>query len=115
MRYKLIRNNQYNIGHICTTQQCEAGLGKKVAMRWLSPRLERSDYIFFDLEHSSNRFANLLRGLGVAKGEVLFTFLPKSTEQVVAFLGSLKPNTEDSSAHCQPPLFCRHTAGGAAA
>ncbi len=90
MSYELIQNNQYNIGHICTKQQCEAGRGKKTAMRWFSPRLERSDYTFSDLEGSSNRFANLLKGLGIAKGEVLFTFLPKSTEQIVAFLGSLK-------------------------
>lgn len=90
MRYELIQNNQYNIGHICTAQQCAAGRGNKVAMRWFSPRLERSDYTFLDLEHSTNRFANLLQGLGMTKGEVLFTFLPKSTEQMVAFLGSLK-------------------------
>lgn len=90
MRYELIQNNQYNIGHICTAQQCAAGRGNKLAMRWFSPRLERSDYTFFDLECSTNRFANLLQGLGMTKGEVLFTFLPKSTEQMVTFLGSLK-------------------------
>jgi len=90
MRYELIQNNQYNIGHICTAQQCAAGRGNKLAMRWFSPRMERSDYTFFELERSTNRFANLLQGLGITKGEVLFTFLPKSTEQMVAFLGSLK-------------------------
>lgn len=63
MRYELIQNNQYNIGHICTAQQCAAGRGNKVAMRWFSPRLERSDYTFLDLERSTNRFANLLQGL----------------------------------------------------
>jgi len=90
MRYELIQNNQYNIGHICTAQQCAEGRGNKLAMRWFSPRLERSDYTFSDLDRSTNRFANLLQGLGMTKGEVLFTFLPKSTEQMVAFLGSLK-------------------------
>lgn len=43
---ELIRNNQYNIGHICTRQQCEAGFAGKVAMRWVSPHLERKDYTF---------------------------------------------------------------------
>ena len=33
--------NQFNIGHICTRQQCDAGLGDKVAMRWVSPAMER--------------------------------------------------------------------------
>ena len=30
----MIVDNQYNIGHICTRQQCDNGLGDKVAFRW---------------------------------------------------------------------------------
>ena len=86
----MISNSQYNIGHICTRRQCEAGLGDKLAMRWVSSRFERRDYTFADLERSSNRFANVLQGLGLEAGDVLFTFLPKSVEQFFAFLGSLK-------------------------
>lgn len=82
--------NQFNIGHICTRQQCDAGLGDKVAMRWVSPAMERTDYTFCDLEQESNRFANVLSGLGFAPGEVFFTFLPKMTEQFFSFLGTLK-------------------------
>ena len=82
--------NQFNIGHICTRQQCDAGLGDKVAMRWVSPAMERTDYTFRDLEHESNRFANVLSGLGFVPGEVFFTFLPKMTEQFFSFLGTLK-------------------------
>jgi len=86
----MISNKQYNIGHICTRQQCEAGFGDKLAMRWVSSRFERRDYSFADLERSSNRFANLLQTLGLEAGDVLFTYLPKSAEQFFAFLGSLK-------------------------
>ena len=82
--------NQFNIGHICTRRQCDAGLGDKVAMRWLSPTMERTDYTFHDLERESNRFANVLTGLGFTTGEVFFTFLPKMTEQFFSFLGTLK-------------------------
>jgi acetyl-CoA synthetase len=85
-----ISDNQYNIGYICTRWQCEEGRGTKVAMRWVSPTFEPQDYTFADLEQQSNRFANVLRTLGVDKGDVLFTFLPKSVEQFFAFLGSLK-------------------------
>ncbi len=86
----LIRNNQYNIGYICTGQQCSLGLGDKVAMRWISPAFERTEYTFLELDQYSNRFANLLRKLGLTKGDVVFTFLPKSVEQFFSFLGSLK-------------------------
>jgi len=90
MSLNIIRDNQFNIGHICTRQQCDLGLGDKVAMRWVSSHFERQDYTFNDMERLTNRFANVLSELGIGAGEVLFTFLPKSTEQFTAFLGSLK-------------------------
>lgn len=85
-----IQNDQYNIGYICTSAQCEAGLGNKVAMRWLSPQMEQRDYTFSELDSDSARFANVLNGLGVGPGDVFFTFLPKMPEQFSAFLGALK-------------------------
>lgn len=85
-----IVNGQYNIGHICTAQQCLAGRAEKVAMRWIPAMGERVDYTFADLERQSNRFANALQGLGLGPGDILFTFLPKLPEQFFAFLGALK-------------------------
>lgn len=83
-------DEQYNIGYHCTGRQCEAGLGSKVAMRWITPGFERNDFTFADLEALSNRFANVLSDLGIGRGDVIFTFLPKSTEQFSVFLGALK-------------------------
>ncbi len=83
-------DGQYNIGHICTRQQCEAGLAERVAMRWIAPNLERQDYTYLDLEQSSNRAANLLAGLGVEPGDRVFTFLPRLPELYFIFLGALK-------------------------
>jgi acetyl-CoA synthetase len=86
----LIKNNQYNIGHICTRQQCDAGNSQKVAMRWLSPAMERTDFTFQDLEIQTNKVANILEKLDVKEGEVAFTFLPKMPEQFFTLLGILK-------------------------
>jgi len=83
-------DGQFNIGHICTRQQCDAGRADKVAMRWVAPNLELKEVTFFELDGQSNRFANALITLGLQPGEVLFTFLPKMQEQLYAFLGSLK-------------------------
>lgn len=81
---------QWNIGHICTREQCEAGKADKVAFRWLAPDLSRTDYTFSDLEAQSNRFANVLERLGISPGAPVFTLLPKMPEQFFAFLGALK-------------------------
>lgn len=86
----LIMNAQYNIGHICTRQQCESGLGDKVAFHWISNHQERTNYTFSDLDQESNRFANAIQSLGFAGGDILFTFLPKTPEQFFSFLGALK-------------------------
>jgi acetyl-CoA synthetase len=50
----MIINGQFNIGHICTRQQCDLGRGDKVAMRWISQHMKESDYTFLDLEKGSN-------------------------------------------------------------
>jgi len=86
----IIVNNQYNIAHICTRQQCDLGRGDNVAMRWIPSHGDPRDYTFADLEAESNRFANALKALGFCQSEVLFTFLPKLPEQFISFLGSLK-------------------------
>lgn len=80
----------HNIGYACTTLQCQRGLATKTAMRWFDAHGTRTDYTFSDLDQQSNRFANALTSLGIGKGEVFFTFLPKMPEQFFAFLGTLK-------------------------
>ncbi len=88
--FSLIENGQYNLGHLCTRRQCDAGRAEQVAMRWVEANLAAVDITFGELERQSNRFANALQGLGLTAGEVLFTFLPRLPEQFYAFLGSLK-------------------------
>lgn len=87
---QLIVGDQYNIGHICTTQQCILGRANKIAMRWINAHQEITDFSFAELETESNRFAQTLSSLGLLPGEVFFTFLPKMPEQFFAFLGTLK-------------------------
>jgi acetyl-CoA synthetase len=90
MKHPLILNGQYNIGHICSTQQCAAGRTGKFAMRWIDSNLAKTDFTFGELDGESNKFANVLKNLGFQKGDIFFTFLPKSPEQFFAFLGTLK-------------------------
>lgn len=83
-------DTQFNIGHICTTEQCERGLADKVAYRWICSTQERRDFTFGDLQADSGRFANVLRGLGIGAGDAVITLLPKMPEVFSAFLGTLR-------------------------
>lgn len=82
--------NKFNIGFFCTALQCLRGLADKIAMRWIDAHGCILDYTFSDINTESNRFANALTNLGIGKGDVFFTFLPKMPEQFFAFLGALK-------------------------
>lgn len=86
----IIVGEQYNVGHICTRQQCDRGRADKVACRWISAQQERVNYTFRDLDRESSRFASVLKALGFVAGDILFTFLPKTPEQFFCFLGALK-------------------------
>ncbi len=86
----IIENGQHNIGHICTRQQCERGLGNKRAFRWIAANQDRIDYSFNDLDRETSKFSNALLSLDFTSGDILFTFLPKLPEQFFCFLGALK-------------------------
>ncbi|EME55077.1 acetate--CoA ligase [Amycolatopsis decaplanina] len=63
---------------------------KRTAVRWLD-RLDRvHDFSYLGLTALTNRFANLLAGLGVGRGERVFTLLGRVPELYVATLGALK-------------------------
>lgn len=86
----MIIHEQYNMGHICTQQQCDNGLGDKVALHWLNADNRPERYTFAQLNNISNQFANILSQLGAKEGNVLATLMPKTPEHFAAFLGALK-------------------------
>ncbi len=81
---------QFNIGHLCTRQQCDRGLAGKTALHYLGAHGERAEWTFGDLERESSRFANVTGELGLCAGDVLFLLLPKIPEVFSCFLGALK-------------------------
>jgi acetyl-CoA synthetase len=83
-------NGQYNIGYICTRQQCVQGHGSKTAFYWITHSLEKEVITFDRLDRESNRYANLLHKIGIKPGQIVAVFLPKQPDQFYAFLGILK-------------------------
>ncbi len=77
-----------NIAHEAVDRHA-ARTGEKVALRFLGER-GRRELRYRELRDATNRFANLLGSLGVAKGERVFALCGRIPELYVAALGTLK-------------------------
>ena len=58
----------------------------KAALIWEGEPGDRSTWTYYDLWREVNKFGNVLRGLGVAKGDRVAIYLPLIPEAVVAML-----------------------------
>lgn len=55
-----------------------------------SDAVREESYSFAQLSELSNKFGNVLRNLGIAKGDRVFVFMPRTPELYVSVLGTLK-------------------------
>jgi acetyl-CoA synthetase len=65
------------------------GRGDKIALHYSDSNRDES-YSFAEMSRQSNRFANVLRGLGVNKGDRVFIFMPRTPELYFSLFGALK-------------------------
>ena len=79
-----------NIAYEAVDRHVRKGEGDKLALRWLGKQGETRDFSFDALRRQSNRFANLLQGLGVGSGDRVFVLCPRIPELYIAALGALK-------------------------
>ena len=79
-----------NIAHEAVTRHAAGPRAGHVALRCVGRKGEVRDVTFAELERLTNRFANVLTGLGVEPGERVFALLPRVPELYVAALGTLK-------------------------
>ena len=92
-------NRGLNIAHEAVDRHAGGGLRDRVALRWVARDGSRVEATYGELAARTNRFANGLRGLGVGKGDRVFTLLGRVPELYVTVLGTLK----NTSVFC--PLF----------
>lgn len=62
----------------------------KIAILFEGQNGEKEKYTFDDFKKLTNKFANVLKSLGVEKGDRVFLFLPTIPERYISFLGVLK-------------------------
>jgi acetyl-CoA synthetase len=107
-----------NIAYEAVDRHVHAGRGGTIALRWLGKDGTRREFSYADLAKASNRFANLLRQLGLGKGDRVFALLGRVPELYIAALGSLKAGCVFSplfSAFGPEPVRARLTLGDARA
>jgi len=79
-----------NIAHEAIDRHVAAGHGEHVALRFLRSEGRSRDYTYAELARLTNRFANALRELGMAKGDRLFILAGRIPELYIGALGALK-------------------------
>lgn len=62
----------------------------KVALYWEGSGEERRKYTFGEMRQESNRVGNMLKSLGVNKGDRVFVFLPRIPELYISIIGIAK-------------------------
>ncbi|HZM36536.1 MAG TPA: acetate--CoA ligase [Burkholderiales bacterium] len=79
-----------NIAYEAVDRHARGPLATKTAIRWLRASQGRRDISYRELAALSNRFANLLRALGVSRGDAVFVLCGRIPELYAAVLGGLK-------------------------
>jgi acetyl-CoA synthetase len=79
-----------NMAFEAVDRHVAAGRAAHVALRWIGREGRRREISYGELQQLTDRFAAGLQGLGVSKGERVFTLLGRVPELYVAALGALK-------------------------
>ncbi len=79
-----------NIAHEAVDRHTAGARRNRVALRWISKEGTRRDFTYGDLREETSRFANVLRSLGVGKGDPVAVLAGRIPELYIAALGTLK-------------------------
>ena len=79
-----------NKAHEAIDRHANGSKRDKVAMIWEGKNGEQETYTFGEMKTLTNRFANVLKSLGIQKGDRVFLFMDRLPELYIAFFGILK-------------------------
>lgn len=98
-QFDTLPNGGLNIAHEAIDRHAASDKAEKNALIWLGSNGERKTYTFMDMKKQTSKFANVLKTLGIKKGEMVFTLSPRLPELYIGAIGILK----NGSVLC--PLF----------
>ena len=105
-----------NIAYEAVDRHADGPRRDHLAIRWLGRDGTLRDFTYGDLKRQTNRFANVLRQLGVGKGDRVFVLAGRIPELYIAALGALKNRSVFAplfSAFGPEPVFQRLSKGDA--
>ncbi|XID95252.1 acetate--CoA ligase [Paenibacillaceae bacterium WGS1546] len=88
-RFTWSTTGKVNMAYEAIDRHVAEGKGGKIALHY-SDNVREESYTYEDMSRQSNRFANVLRGLGIGKGDRVFIFMPRTPELYFSLLGALK-------------------------
>jgi len=83
---KWFLGGELNVAYNCLDRHVEAGLGDKVALHWEGEPGDKRTITYADLLDEVSKFANVLKSLGVEKGDRVCIYMPMIPELPVAML-----------------------------
>src|SRR6185503_18854964 len=83
---KWFRGGKLNASHNCLDRHVGAGRGDKVAYHWVGEDGDTRDVTYAELLDMTKRFANVMKSLGVEKGDVVGIYMPMIPETPAAML-----------------------------
>lgn len=83
------QTGRINIAHEAIDRHVEEGRGDHTALIY-SDSLRNEEFTFDEMKANSNRFGNVLKNIGVQKGDRVFIFMPRTPEFYFSFLGTIK-------------------------
>lgn len=78
-----------NMAHEIIDRHAQSGRRNKVAL-YYSDQTRDEKYTYQDMKNLSNQFGNVLRNIGIKKGERVFFFMPRAPEIYIGMIGTLK-------------------------
>ncbi len=83
---KWFLGGKLNVSYNCLDRHIKANLGKKVAIYWEGENGDVKTLTYQDVYEQVNKMANVIKGLGVKKGDRVAIYLPMIPEAVYAML-----------------------------
>jgi acetyl-CoA synthetase len=83
---KWFQEGKLNASHNCLDRHVDAGRGDKVAYHWVGEDGDTRDVTYAELLEMTKRFANVMKSLGVEKGDVVGIYMPMLPETPATML-----------------------------
>ncbi|MHA2057511.1 MAG: acetate--CoA ligase [Candidatus Thorarchaeota archaeon] len=91
IRFSWFKDGITNMAYNCLDKHVEAGKGDQIALIWQGEPLEESKtYTYSELLSEVNKAANVLKNLGVKKGDRITMYLPMIPELAIIMLACVR-------------------------